>query len=90
MSKARKKQAKKSVKPKRRYRRLKNIKDLSKLDTYYISLHEAYKSARSAGFNSTEAFWLITEPGSTGLPDWISSDKKDTIIPKIDPDDDED
>lgn len=75
---------KQQSKGKRRYRRLNTIKDLSKLDTHMIALHESYMAARRAGFSQELAFWLITEPGTVGLPDWIQSDKKNSIIPKID------
>lgn len=85
----------KSRKPKqrkkRRYRRLKSINDLSKLDIHMLALHEAYMAARRAGFSAEVAYWLITSPGEYGLPDWIQSDKKDAIIPRIDEtEDDED
>jgi hypothetical protein len=36
------------------------------------------------------AFWLITEPGAHGMPDWAFPIDQKTIIPKIDPDEDDD
>lgn len=85
---ATKKKGRKMVR--RRRVRKKSDLPLTKLDMHYIALKECFIAARKAGFTPEQAFWLITEPSSTGLPDWISSDKKDTIIPKIDPTDDED
>jgi hypothetical protein len=34
------------------------------------------------------AFWIMQEPNA--LPDWIANTKSDAIIPRIDPDDEDD
>lgn len=50
-----------------------------------------YRAAKAAGFSSDVAFWLITEPGASMLPDWINpTTKPNEIIPRIDPTEDED
>jgi hypothetical protein len=79
-------------KPRKRARRrsFKNISELSKLDTHYLVLHEMYKAAKRNGFSDEMAFWLITEPGAHGMPDWAFPIDQKTIIPKIDPDEDDD
>jgi hypothetical protein len=43
----------------------------------------------SAGFTTEVAYWLITEPG-VSIPDWITDNKPNEIVPRIDPTDDED
>jgi hypothetical protein len=63
---------------------------LNKLENHYITLNEMYRAAKSAGFSSDVAFWLITEPGSS-LPDWVNPNTKPhEVIPRIDPTEDED
>ena len=66
----------------------KSPEPLSKLDTHFIALHEAFTAAKRAGFTKEMAFWIMQEPNA--LPDWISNDKPDAIIPRIDPDEDDD
>jgi hypothetical protein len=51
-------------------------------------MNEVYKAARKAGYTNEMAFWIMQEPNA--LPDWISNDKPDAIIPRIDPDDSDD
>jgi hypothetical protein len=48
-----------------------------------------YRAAKAAGFTNEVAYWLITEPG-TSIPDWITGNKPNEIVPRIDPTDDED
>jgi hypothetical protein len=74
--------------PKRKRRATKRD-TLDKLSQHYITLNEMYRAARDAGFTHETAFWLITEPGSS-LPDWVNPPNSPGIIPRIDPDDDED
>lgn len=71
-------------------RRVNKKSDLpfTKIDQHYIALRECFLAARRAGFTPEQAFWLLTE--SRSMPDWISAPDKDTIIPAIDPTDDED
>jgi len=61
---------------------------LSKLDVFMITKHEIYKAAKKAGFNNEVAWFFMQE--NNALPDWISNDKPDSLIPRIDPTDDED
>ncbi|NDH09686.1 MAG: hypothetical protein EBY16_08785 [Gammaproteobacteria bacterium] len=76
--------------PQRRRRAPRKAEALSKLENHYITLNEMYRAAKTAGFSSDVAFWLITEPGSS-LPDWVNpTNKPSEIIPRIDPTDDED
>ena len=82
MANTRKKQTKKKVYKKRIVR--KSPEPLSKMDQFYITLHEAYKAAKKAGFSETMAFWIMQE---RVLPDWIIGDGG--VIPRIDPTDDE-
>jgi hypothetical protein len=84
MATARKKQTarKKKIAKKRIIR--KSPEPLTKMDEFYISLHECYKAAKKAGFSETMAFWMMQE---RILPDWIVGDG--AIIPSIDPTDDE-
>jgi hypothetical protein len=61
---------------------------LSKLDVFMITKHEIYKAAKKAGFSNEVAWFFMQE--NNALPDWISNDKPDSLIPRIDPTDDED
>lgn len=61
---------------------------LTKLEVYFVTMNEVYKAARKAGYTNEMAFWIMQEPNA--LPDWISNDKPDAIIPRIDPDDSDD
>lgn len=75
---------------KRKKRTPRKADALNKLENHYITLNEMYRAAKTAGFSSDVAFWLITEPGSS-LPDWVNpTNKPSEIIPRIDPTDDED
>ena len=80
---------KKTTKRKPRRRAPRKAEQLSKLESHYVTLNEMYKAARAAGFTADVAFWLITEPGASA-PDWIIPNKPNEVIPRIDPDDDED
>jgi hypothetical protein len=66
-------------------RRVNKKSDLpfTKIDQHYIALREIYLAATRAGFSAEQAFWLLTETRS--MPDWISAPDKNTIIPFIDP-----
>jgi len=61
---------------------------LSKLDVFMITKHEIYKAAKKAGFSNEVAWFFMQE--NNALPDWISNDKPDSLIPRIDPTDDKD
>jgi len=79
----------KPIKHKKINRRVvRQTRELTKLDTHFITLHEAFTAAKRAGFSKEMAFWIMQEPNA--LPDWISNDKPDAIIPRIDPDEDDD
>jgi len=83
MANTRKKQtARKKVAKKRIVR--KSPEPLTKLDVFYASLHECYKSARKAGFSEGVALWMMQD---RILPDWIVGDGG--IIPSIDPTEEE-
>ena len=58
------------------------------MDTHFIALHEAFTAAKRAGFSNEMAFWIMQEPNA--LPNWISNTNPDAIIPRIDPDEDDD
>lgn len=75
--------------PKRRRRTPRKAEQLNRLETHYVTLNEMFRAAKSAGFSSEVAFWLITEPGAS-IPDWINPTKPNEIIPRIDPTEDED
>jgi hypothetical protein len=53
-----------------------------------ITKHEIYKAAKKHGFSNEVAWFFMQEPNS--LPDWISNDSPDALIPRIDPTEDED
>jgi hypothetical protein len=53
-----------------------------------ITKHEIYRAAKKAGFSNEVAWFFMQE--NNALPDWISNDKPDALIPRIDPTDDED
>jgi hypothetical protein len=78
---ATKKRAKKNIKRRRVHK--KSELPFTKIDQHYIALRECFLAARRAGFTPEQAFWLLTE--SRSMPDWIASPDKDTIIPAIDP-----
>ena len=83
---ATKKKSRKMVR--RRRVRKKSDLPLTKLDMHYIALREIYLAATRAGFSAEQAFWLLTETRS--MPDWISAPDKNTIIPFIDPTEEDD
>jgi hypothetical protein len=74
---------------KRKRRAPRKAEQLNKLETHYVTLNEMYRAAKAAGFSNEVAYWLITEPG-TSIPDWITGNKPNEIVPRIDPTDDED
>ena len=79
----------KPIKRKKINRRVvRQTRELSKIDTHFIALHEAFIAAKRAGFSNEMAFWIMQEPNA--LPDWISNTEPDAIIPRIDPDQDDD
>ena len=79
----------KPIKRKKINRRVvRQTREITKLDTHFIALHEAFIAARRAGFDKEMAFWIMQEPNA--LPDWIANTKSDAIIPRIDPDDEDD
>ena len=67
---------------------VRQTRELTKMDTHFITLHEAFTAAKRAGFSNEMAFWIMQEPNA--LPDWISNTEPDAIIPRIDPDEDDD
>ena len=67
---------------------VRQTRELTKMDTHFITLHEAFLAAKRAGFSNEMAFWIMQEPNA--LPDWISNTEPDAIIPRIDPDQDDD
>ena len=67
---------------------VRQTRELTKIDTHFICLHEAFTAAKRAGFSNEMAFWIMQEPNA--LPDWISNTEPDAIIPRIDPDEDDD
>lgn len=73
----------KRVVSKRRRVHKKSDLPFTKIDQHYIALREIYLAATRAGFSAEQAFWLLTETRS--MPDWISAPDKNTIIPFIDP-----
>ena len=79
----------KPIKRKKINRRVvRQTRELTKIDTHFIALHEAFKAAKRAGFSNEMAFWSMQEPNA--LPDWISNTEPDAKIPRIDPDQDDD
>ena len=79
----------KPIKRKKINRRVvRQTRELTKIDTHFIALHEAFIAAKRAGFSNEMAFWIMQEPNA--LPDWISNTEPDAIIPRIDPDADDD
>ena len=84
MANTRKKQPAKRKKIAKKRVIRKSPEPLTKMDEFYITLHEAYKAAKKAGFSETMAFWMMQEKI---LPDWMVGDGG--IIPSIDPTDDE-
>jgi hypothetical protein len=67
---------------------LDEVHPLSKLDVFMITKHEIYRAAKKAGFTNEVAWFFMQEPHA--LPDWVSNDKPDALIPRIDPTEDED
>ena len=67
---------------------VRQTRELTKMDTHFITLHEAFTAAKRAGFSNEMAVWIMQEPNA--LPDWISNTEPDAIIPRIDPDADDD
>ena len=65
----------------------KSPEPLSKLDVFRITKHEIYKAAKKHGFSNEVAWFFMQEPNS--LPDWISNDSPDALIPRIDPTEDD-
>lgn len=84
MANTRKKQTGKRKKIAKKRIVRKGPEPLTKMDEFYISLHECYKAAKRAGFTETMAFWMMQE---RVLPDWIVGDG--AIIPVIDPTEEE-
>ena len=79
----------KPIKRKKINRRVvRQTRELTKMDMHFITLHEAFTAAKRAGFSNEMAFWIMQEPNA--LPDWISNTEPDAIIPRIDPDADDD
>ena len=79
----------KPIKRKKINRRVvRQTRELTKMDTHFITLHEAFTAAKRAGFSNEMAFWIMQEPNA--LPDWISNTEPNAIIPRIDPDQDDD
>ena len=79
----------KPIKRKKINRRVvRQTRELTKMDTHFITLHETFLAAKRAGFSNEMAFWIMQEPNA--LPDWISNTEPDAIIPRIDPDQDDD
>jgi len=79
----------KPIKRKKINRRVvRQTRELTKMDTHFITLHEAFTAAKRAGFSNEMAFWIMQEPNA--LPDWIANTQPDAIIPRIDSDQDDD
>ena len=78
----------KPIKRKKINRRVvRQTRELTKMDTHFITLHEAFTAAKRAGFSESVALYLMDSPAS--MPDWVVGE--DGIIPTIPtPEEDED
>lgn len=62
--------------------------DFTPIEWAALQANEWYRALRKAGFSVAQAMELTSDRNS--YPDWMFPDLDETVIPVIDPDDEED